>query len=495
MLSLHLWAEDATQKPRSAQEIVQLVQKYCGACHAPPPPELMPKRSWPYVIEEMASLAQKQFETPFISKEHIKDITAFYYGTAPEALPRLPNSHVLSDKLVFGAGVIGRRSTMPLIVNIHPVELLDDSAHEFLICDGETDEVSLLTIGKKSWNEKVLAKVGLPSHTEVIDFDGDGDKDILVASLGVMFPQTGQYAGKLFLLKQTAEGEFTTHILLDKVGRVSDARALDIDNDGDLDIAVAVFGGDVNGALGWLENHKGKFIKRSLLEKGGALNISPVDLNQDGKIDFISYLSQEHEMVVAFINRGKGEFEQIELWKATHPMVGVTSVQLVDMDKDRDIDILFSNGDANDYQYDPKPYHGVQWLENKGNYQFEYHDIGRFYGAAIARAGDLDGDGDLDVVASSWNNYWEDPQRKSLIWYENDGKQNFQRRDILNRPKNIAALALSDITGDGRLDIITSVFEIDVLRKTFEVQRSNDKAAGENAAMLPRILVLTNKRP
>ena len=62
-----------------------------------------------------------------------------------------------------------------------------------------------------------------------------------------------------------------------------------------------------------------------------------------------------------------------------------------------------SNGDALDTQPDPKPYHGVQWQENRGNLQFQFHDIGRYYGAAVARAGD----GDLDVVAGSWLNFWD----------------------------------------------------------------------------------------
>ncbi len=122
-----------------------------------------------------------------------------------------------------------------------------------------------------------------------------------------------------------------------------------------------------------------------------------------------------------------------------------------------------SNGDALDTQPDPKPYHGVQWLENRGDLQFRFHDIGRFYGAATAAAGDLDGDGDLDVLAGSWLNFWDDPRRQSLVWFENDGNKGFTRRGVLTRPTGIVSLALEDVTGDDRVEIVAGVLRLDLM--------------------------------
>ncbi len=165
-------------------------------------------------------------------------------------------------------------------------------------------------------------------------------------------------------------------------------------------------------------------------------------------------------------------------------MFGFTSMKLVDLDGDQDIDVLMTNGDALDLQPDPKPYHGVQWLENKGNFQFDYHDIGRFYGAAEAEAGDLDNDGDMDIVASSWNNYWQDNKRQGLIWYENTGGEKFVRHNIASQPQQIVSLELKDITGDGFLDIIGGVFRVDMLLDKIlfnqsEVTRDNEHFHGD----------------
>jgi hypothetical protein len=101
-----------------------------------------------------------------------------------------------------------------------------------------------------------------------------------------------------------------------------------------------------------------------------------------------------------------------------------------------------------------RPYHGVQWLENRGNLEFEYHELLRLYGAYRALPGDFDADGDLDIVATSLLNDWADPARKSLILLENDGKQHFTARGIANAPTHLVTAAVGDLDGDGRPDVL-----------------------------------------
>ena len=202
-------------------------------------------------------------------------------------------------------------------------------------------------------------------------------------------------------------------------------------------------------------------------------------------------------MVVALINKGQGFFDPVSLSQAPHPMIGSTSMELADIDSDGDVDVLFTNGDAHDLQMDPKPYHGVQWLENTGQLKFTYHSIGRFYGAATAVPGDLDGDGDIDIVAGSWLNYWEDDKRQSLIWFENDGKQNFSRHNITNKPNRIVSLALKDINGDESLDVIAGIFRIDLLLGRLDrpadgnaKSTSSDSDSGKSRVLLLENIVL-----
>ncbi|MEH6580778.1 MAG: VCBS repeat-containing protein [Halioglobus sp.] len=460
----------------------------------------MPKKDWPVATRIMADLAASRMGREYISADVLRDITAYYYGSSPEALPVLPYYEHSASLPIFPQSTLGPASTMPLVINVKSVQLGGAGGTQFLVCDGERNTVSLLTRSSERWQETVLAEVQVPSRTAVVDYDGDGDKDIIVAVLG-HFPPSDRLSGKVLILRQSAAGTFDKEVLLEGVGRVSDARPVDLDGDGDLDLAVSIFGGGQVGELAWLENlGNGRHAKHVLLKGSGALNLSPVDLNADGKPDLVSLISQEHEMIVALINRGKGKFDHVSLLQAPHPMVGFTGMKLVDLDGDKDVDILFTNGDALDLQKDPKPYHGVQWLENKGQLQFQFHDIGRFYGAATAVAGDLDADGDLDVVASSWINDWEDPRRQSLIWFENDGKQNFTRHNIASKPSGIVSLELMDITGDDRLDIVAGVFRVELLNESLAADSKRDDAqAGADNDATPdrgtssaRVILLEN---
>jgi len=427
-----------------------------------------------------------------IPAEVVRDITALYVGSSPENLPRLPYFTSEGSPLKFGLTELGEKSAMPLILDINATSLHDDDPNPgFIVCDGAGKKVVLLQKKGRAWRETALADVGIPLHTDVADIDGDGYKDIIVADLGT-FPPSPALTGKVILLRQLPSGKFEKQVLLDKVGRVTDARAMDFDNDGDLDIGVAVFGGGDVGELAWLENlGGGNFVPHRILKVTGALNLSPIDLDSDGRIDFVSLIAQQHEAVVAFMNRGQGNFAYTALYRGPHPMFGSTSMKVIDMDGDKDPDILFTNGDALDYQPDPKPYHGVQWLENKGDATFEYHDIGRFYGAAIADAADLDGDGDLDVVAGSWLNYWDDPRRQSLVWFENDGARNFTPHAIISRPAGVVALALADVNHDHRPDIVAGIFELDLLGDFVKKDAADDDTrSSARSALKPRLILL-----
>lgn len=478
----------AQDKVKSSEEILQSVQQYCGACHKVPPPYVMPKKYWPRAVDAMAKLAEKKLGRAFIPNEIQHDITAYYYGSSPEYLPVLPYINQTSESLAIEVSSIAEQAIMPLIVNINAVSLYSDSTKQFLICDAQRDQVSLLSQVEGVWQEKVLANVKVPSRTEVVDYDQDGDNDIIIAALGLL-PPSPALAGKILLLRQSSAGEFIEEVILDGVGRITDARTADMDNDGDLDIAVAIFGGGNVGEIVWLENiGAGQHVKHDIVKASGALNVSLADLNNDGKMDIVSLIAQEYEMVFGLINQGKGKFEQVAIAEAPHPMFGSTGMSMVDLDADNDIDILFTNGDAHDLQMDPKPYHGVQWLENKGKLNFQFHNVGRFYGAATAVAGDIDNDGDLDIVAGSWNNYWHEPERQTLVWFENDGQQNFTQKKLLDKPQSIVSFELTDVTGNGRLDIVAGVFRMDLLME--QLMGKQDKA---DDILKFRVVLLENK--
>jgi hypothetical protein len=67
-------------------------------------------------------------------------------------------------------------------------------------------------------------------------------------------------------------------------------------------------------------------------------------------------------------------------------------------------------------------------------------------------AGDLDGDGDQDVVATGWS------PAGSIAWFENTGdpKVGWQKHVIKPRWSNAVTVIVADFDNDGRLDIVAS---------------------------------------
>ena len=484
-------AQDApSPAPITLDQAIGLVNQYCGACHRVPPPDLMPKRDWPAAVQTMAELSERMRGHEFIPADVLPHIKAFYYGSAPAELPRLPYLAPAPSPVRFRASTLGATAAAPLVTHVSTG--LSGAPTDLLVSDAGRREVLRLWQEDGQWRERALGELVAPAHAQVVDLDGDGLQDVVVAELGEMAP-SGKPVGKVVALLGEPSGTFLRRNLLEGLGRVTDVRAADLDGDGDTDVAVAVFGMNDIGGLLWLENRGGALYRHNLTSLAGALGIDPVDLDDDGRLDLVSLISQEHEMVLAFRNLGGGRFEQMELARAPHPMFGSTSLRPVDLDRDGDIDLLFTNGDAFDLQTDPKPYHGVQWLENLGGLQFGFRDIGRFYGAVATAVGDLDGDGDLDVVASSWVNYWRDPGRHTLVWYENDGQQNFTAHGIASEPAGLTTLQLADMTGDGRLDIVAGAFRMDLLQEMLQMSVNEDtRPAPASAKEHPRLLLFEN---
>ena len=345
----------------------------------------------------------------------------------------------------------------PLVSQILPVDLDGDGLLDVLVSDCKNNTVSWIRqypLG--TFTETVLAS-GLiaPAHVQAIDFDNDGDLDLMVGVLGMLFPNNDKI-GSVIILENDGKCMFRKHVVTEKIARVSDVRAGDLDNDGDMDLAVAQFGYD-DGETRWIENQGSwKFQSHILQNLSGPINVEIVDVDKDGDNDIISLVSQEWEETYCFVNDGKGHFETKLLYGSSNQDFGSSSICMSDFDQDGDQDIIYTNGDAFDYiPPQGRPWHGVQWLENMGNLKFEYRRICNFTGAVNARPVDIDKDGDLDLFVVSAFNLWAKPESQSFIWLENTGKMEFIKHEIAKSPTHLLSLGVGDFNNDGLMDMVT----------------------------------------
>ncbi|MFG0334109.1 MAG: FG-GAP repeat domain-containing protein, partial [Maioricimonas sp. JB049] len=199
-------------------------------------------------------------------------------------------------------------------------------------------------------------------------------------------------------------------------------------------------------------------------KRHGAIHVPVVDLDADGNLDFVALIAQEHEAIVAFINDGHGEFTPRVLYRADDPAFGLSGIELVDFDGDGDQDILFTNGDSFDSAM-ARSVHGVRWLENRGNWEFVPHEIGRLPGVHSARAVDADGDGDLDVIACVLlpEAVLSGEQRRfdGIVLFERQENGEFVGHSILPDVCQFVSGDVADVNDDGRLEFLTLPFHWD----------------------------------
>ena len=363
------------------------------------------------------------------------------------------------DKIDFlDNRLIGQEFTEPpLVAHIQAVDLDDDGFLDVIVCDDRGNFVSWIRQDPGgTFTERILVdELIAPAHVQVIDFDLDGDKDMLVGVLGMLFPNNDKI-GSVVILENDGNFNFRKRVVAEKIARVSDVRGGDLDNDGDMDLAVAQFGYD-DGETRWIENlGNWEFRSHILQYLSGPVNVEITDIDFDDDLDIISLVSQEWEEIYCFINDGTGNFQPNLLFGSSNQDYGSSGIALSDLDQDGDQDILYTNGDAFDYiPPQGRPWHGVQWLENRGNLEFQFHRICNFTGATNVRSADIDNDGDLDLFAASAFNLWELPDSYSFIWLENDGQMQFTLREITRDPTHLLTCEPGDFNNDGLVDVIT----------------------------------------
>jgi hypothetical protein len=348
----------------------------------------------------------------------------------------------------------------PWITHLIAVDLDRDGRMDIIACDAkENTIVWLRQVAPEKFVESTLASGILgPAHVAAVDIDGDGDIDLLVASMGEIFPNNDKI-GTIVVLENKGHQQFSKHVIAEHVARVTDVEAGDFNGDGRLDLAVAQFGYD-QGETCWMENLGSWLFKRHVLQSlSGPINVCVGDFNGDGKSDIVSLLSQEWEEVHLFENDGRGNFVDKVIFGSTNEDYGSSGISVCDLNRDGRPDILYTNGDGFDYaEPGARPWHGVQWLENRGEGLFKYHRIGDLPGAYSPIGVDFDRDGAIDVLAVSGFNDWKNPRSVSMMLFHNDGRMNFTPHVLAHTPTHLVTCAAADFDGTGRPVLITGGF-------------------------------------
>jgi len=294
--------------------------------------------------------------------------------------------------------------------------------------------------GPKPFNGFVESSIGSAQSTWWVtlgDVDGDGDLDLVQGNEG--------QPNYLFLNNGTADP--FSGIAGTAVGSAQDTRSLafgDVDGDGDLDL---VEGNEGQANRLFLNNGTANpFNGVAGAAVGSAqetLSLALGDVDGDGDLDLLEGNFDQANRL--FLNNG-----------TANPFNGVAgtgvgleqrtlSLVLGDVDRDGDLDLLEGNsGEANLLYLNngtADPFDGVDGTE-----------VGTAQETVSLALGDVDGDGDPDLVEGNWN-------QANRLFLNNGTADPFNgvAGTSLGSAQLTTSLALGDVDGDGDLDVLEGI--------------------------------------
>lgn len=268
------------------------------------------------------------------------------------------------------------------------------------------------------------------------DLDGDGDRDLLFGE---------RPSGRL--LFNDGAGSFadaTDAHVPPGAGATAvpgtEVAALLTDIDGDLDLDLVLEGLFVNDGSG-----RFRAAPAAQLPVGPRIvSVVSADLDGDGDMDLVTgHLSDRSHL---FVNYGSGRFRDETSSRLPYLAYHDTRVLAGDLDSDGDTDlVLANNGDSRVYVND-----------GTGFFQESLRTPPIPEATRSLAMGDVDGDRDLDLVFVNQPNAALGHSGEHRI-YLNDGAGGFVAANPARLPaksEDAAAVTLGDVDGDGDLDIV-----------------------------------------
>jgi hypothetical protein len=261
------------------------------------------------------------------------------------------------------------------------------------------------------------------------------------------------------LLSVTAFGA-PIHVAASPIDAPTAVEVADVDGDGVNDLFVSTYRGHQ-----WMRQTADRFER--LAAPFGSTVGGLADMNGDGSLDVVSLGFRGLEV---FLNDGQGVYQAVAAKRDLWTLIRARRIQLVDLDQDGDVDVTLV---ARDLQ---RRLTGLGWLANDGK-----GNLGAFQGLVPLSdvfagrfsdgvAGDLDGDGDIDLVTM-------DSLRplpgQLVVWHERTADGYIAREvplpAVLERD---SALSLADADGDGIANLIIELSSGDGITRVF-VMRSD----------------------
>ncbi|MDP8268473.1 MAG: VCBS repeat-containing protein [Candidatus Tenebribacter davisii] len=320
------------------------------------------------------------------------------------------------------------------------LEDLDNDGDLDAVCSnmGYNNSQVLFNDGKGNFTDSGQELTQQGHGVGVDDLNGDGTPDIFITCAGYKTGNEKKYnnkPSKIYFNNGKGQFQDSGQILGDKDLSGNAVQLLDADLDGDIDVVVEY---NQNPDILYINNGKGYFTKSDIMIPENPLFL---DIDADGDMDiFCRQFGRGFKILMNY----EGRFR--EYWTMIDTMIVNGAASFGDFDNDKDLDIVFTNGNRN-YNSPSKV------LLNDGNGMFK--DSGQKLSRSIfgrVCVGDLNGDKTLDLLITNLG-------EASVVW-SNDGKGNFTiTNSIIGTLSPFQRPVIKDLDKDGYNDVFIANFD------------------------------------
>jgi len=260
----------------------------------------------------------------------------------------------------------------------------------------------------------------------------------------LIFKTLANSIATLFILSISlyAQVSFEQHLVNDNTHGMGSIYACDIDGDEDNDIITASL---EDNQIIWFRNDGGTPIHWEKIVVAynviGAHSVYAADFDNDGDLDIIGAAYQGQPGIAWWRNDG-GDPVVWTKFPVANTFINAHEIYAADLNNDNLIDVLGASSDLNEI---------AVWYNGGGNpiNWTEQSLITNFTLAKSVRAGDIDGDGDIDVIGASIID-------NDVLWWRNDNGNpvSWNKQDIDLNYYGAHRVDTADINGDGKIDVI-----------------------------------------
>jgi|GEM_PF-1528520 len=307
-----------------------------------------------------------------------------------------------------------------------------------IIMKGTLITVNNDTVNPITWQYRIKPNAGSGKfiNEEKIEIGNDVNGSCIAVDINNdSYPDlvfTGNSSGNVYILKNSADNNFTETTIPIGYGLNGSAASGDLNNDGLVDLVVTSDSYSGGGSIKILrQKNDGSFSLSSVNTNYSTSSVKCADVNGDGLLDIVVLSSYPQPCVLVYYNLGNMNFK---LGQQLNFSQACKDINVNDYDNDGDMDIIVSSND-------------MYIIENINNKGFALPKIiGQNIGPANLISGDFDNDGYIDIA------YMNGYGSGSIGFLKNDGGLKFSSKGSFPVASAVS-FAVADFNNDGLLDL------------------------------------------